>query len=456
MYFINTCGPDDWSWLTVDYLWDYFFTTESDIRSFSSEARRAFQLYESKKELVEADEYTLRVFKGALLLIAVMSNNSRATFTSYTKSNSRKIDATRNTLRRCFFGQLTNAKVDQCLQALHDSDILLLAETSNKRDARLELPYGKNVEKFDIRLEQTIKNNSRYTLFKKNGEFSKAIEEKLWDKNDATYSRMCVMACAEDTNSMKQRYAELVAELEKFPYKIGLFAVVIPESNSFASAQTKLKDYLDSELSDRIVYCVLKEALSEDILMSWYRAKTNYELANEEGKDASKQNFEIEMATQKEFWSGAASGGQMIAFYRDKTYPSIYGSRDLINRVKKDVVFTLFPAAPERVVRTSTAFKKAQESAAKAGLTRIAPNNAQIKNIEDSFRAAKLLNIESIEELESATGSEAATAVSQVAIFIHSKMTQGAKIRLDELWRELQEKPYGYYNNLVVRAEKSA
>ncbi len=450
LYFINTCGPDDWSWLTIDYLWDYFFTTESDIRNFSSEARRAFQVFESKKELVEADEYTLRVFKGALLLIAVMSNNSRATFTSYTKSNSRKIDATRNTLRRCYSGQLTNAKVDQCLQALHDSDILLLAETSNKRDARLELPYGKNVEKFDIRLEQTINNNSRYTLFKKNGEFSKAIEEKLWDKNDATYSRMCVMTCAEDTNSMKQRYAELVAELEKFPYKIGLFAVVIPESNYFASAQTKLKQYLGGKLSDRIVYCVLKEALTEDILMSWYRAKTNYELANEEGKDASKQNFEIEMATQRESWSGAASGGQMIAFYMDKTYPSIYGSRDLINRVKKDVVFTLFPAAPERIVKTNTAFRKAQESAAKAGITRIAPNNAQIKNIEDSFRAAKLLNIESIEELESATGSEAVTAVSQVATFIHSRMTQGAKIRLDELWRELQGKPYGYYNNLVV------
>lgn len=135
----------------------------------------------------------------------------------------------------------------------------------------------------------------------------------------------------------------------------------------------------------------------------------------------------------------------MIAFYMDKTYPSIYGSRDLINRVKKDVVFTLFPAAPERIVKTNTAFKKAQESAAKAGLTRIAPNNAQIKNIENSFRTAKLFNIESIEELESVAGSEAATAVSQVATFIHSKMTQGAKIRLDDLWQELQGKPYGYY-----------
>ena len=61
-----------------------------------------------------------------------------------------------------------------------------------------------------------------------------------------------------------------------------------------------------------------------------------------------------------------------------------------------------------------------------------------------------MFNIESIEELESVAGSEAATAVSQVATFIHSKMTQGAKIRLDELWQELQGKPYGYYNNLVV------
>ena len=248
------------------------------------------------------------------------------------------------------------------------------------------------------------------------------------------------MACAEDTNSMKQRYAELVVELEKFPYKIGLFAVVISESNHFVSAQTKLKEFLGGELSERIVYCVLKEALTEDVLMSWYRAKTNYELANEEGKDASKQHFEIEMATEREAWSGAAAGSQMIAFYMDKTYPSIYGSRDLINRVKKDVVFTLFPAAPERIVKTNTAFKKAQESAAKAGLTRIAPNNAQIKNIENSFRTAKLFNIESIEELESVAGSEAATAVSQVATFIHSKMTQGAKIRLDELWQELQGK----------------
>ena len=67
----------------------------------------------------------------------------------------------------------------------------------------------------------------------------------------------------------------------------------------------------------------LKEALTEDVLMSWYRAKTNYELANEEGKDASKQHFEIEMATEREAWSGAAAGSQMIEGILAKRYAPI-------------------------------------------------------------------------------------------------------------------------------------
>lgn len=34
IYYINNYGPDDWRWLTPDFLWDYFFTRESDVRSF--------------------------------------------------------------------------------------------------------------------------------------------------------------------------------------------------------------------------------------------------------------------------------------------------------------------------------------------------------------------------------------------------------------------------------------
>jgi len=41
IHYINNYGPDDWRWLTPDFLWDYFFTRESDVRSFSTEAKSA-------------------------------------------------------------------------------------------------------------------------------------------------------------------------------------------------------------------------------------------------------------------------------------------------------------------------------------------------------------------------------------------------------------------------------
>lgn len=166
IHYIENNGPDDWRWLTVDYLWDYFFLEGSDIRNFSVEARRAYQLYEQKKDLVTGDgsDYVLRVFKAALLMIAVMSTDK----VSYSnRRTTQKADATRNTIRKCFAGQLSERVVDDCLQSLYDSDILFPVQTSDKKDYRIELPYGQNVEKFDIRLEQVKKQNTRHMLFKK-------------------------------------------------------------------------------------------------------------------------------------------------------------------------------------------------------------------------------------------------------------------------------------------------
>ena len=190
IHYIENNGPDDWRWLTIDYLWDYFFLEGSDIRNFSVEARRAYQLYEQKKDLVTGDgsDYVLRVFKAALLMIAVMSTDK----VSYSnRRTTQKADATRNTIRKCFAGQLSERVVDDCLQSLYDSDILFPVQTSDKKDYRIELPYGQNVEKFDIRLEQVKKQNTRHMLFKKGGVFSKSIEDTLWSKNtDELFNRM--------------------------------------------------------------------------------------------------------------------------------------------------------------------------------------------------------------------------------------------------------------------------
>ena len=45
IYYINNYGPDDWRWLTPDFLWDYFFTRESDVRSFFSRGQKRISAF---------------------------------------------------------------------------------------------------------------------------------------------------------------------------------------------------------------------------------------------------------------------------------------------------------------------------------------------------------------------------------------------------------------------------
>ncbi len=450
IHYIENNGPDDWRWLTVDYLWDYFFLEGSDIRNFSPEARRAYQLYEQKKDLVTGDgsDFVLRVFKAALLMIAVMSTDK----VSYSnRRTTQKADATRNTIRKCFLGQLSESVVDDCLQSLYDSDILFPVQTSDKKDYRIELPYGQNVEKFDIRLEQVKKANTRHMLFKKGGAFSKSVEDSLWSKNtDEMFFRMAYAACSEDTTSMSLRYEEVKTELEKAPYKLGLIVVVLSDSSHFAAVEQKVKTYIAEEDTGRMGFCILKKPLSDEILDDWYRAKTHYELANEDGKEGATGKYEDEMAMLLATWSVETLDNTMAFYFADKVYQSVYGKDDLKKRVKKDMLFKLFEAAPEYIDELPTVYKKSQESFALNGVTlNSSKPNAQMIHIADNLKRARVWECKTIDELEMVTGSPAANAVATLAKYIHSQMTQGAKIQLDELWAELHKPPFGYYNNML-------
>lgn len=75
IYYINNFGYDNWRWLTTDFLWDYFFMRESDVKNFSTEAKSAYQHFVNKKEFI-SDDYHMHVFKAAMLLIAVMSSGN--------------------------------------------------------------------------------------------------------------------------------------------------------------------------------------------------------------------------------------------------------------------------------------------------------------------------------------------------------------------------------------------
>lgn len=445
LYYINNFGPDDWRWLTPDFLWDYFFTRESDVRSFSSEAKSAYQHYMTKREYV-SDEYHMHVFKAAMLLIAVMSSGNVSNL--YSQATQRKVSATKSTLYKCFAGQLTKADLDGYLDDLEEIGVLRLDGMSNG-DKRLQIPYSGNADVFDVRKALLKNKYTRYELFKKNGLFAKSMEAKIWDKTSASYSRMYIAACDASTNSTNLRFNEIQAELRKCPYKFGILVITIAEQSDFAAMQDKVKDLATQDMTGRMAIYLLKSPLTDEHLDRWYNAMTHSELAGEEGKGGDADRYMDEANVIIEEWSGTAVDDQLMVVCGDRVYPSEYGVIYFAPRLEKEVIFgNVFTAAPELIVSTNTAYKKIQQSTALAGIKKETPNT-QVGNIVNGLKSIGVWDIEGLEALSQCKGSDGALAIAKVAGFISQRFSQGMQIKLDAFWQELEEAPFGYYNNMT-------
>lgn len=445
IYYINNFGPDDWRWLTPDFLWDYFFTRESDVRSFSPEAKSAYQHYMTKREFI-SDDYHMHVFKAAMLLIAVMSSGTVSNL--YSQATQRKVSATSSTLYKCFAGQLTKDDVEMYLADLEQIGVLRLDAMTNG-DKRLQIPYSGNADVFDVRKGILMNKYTRYELFKKNGIFAKSMEAKIWDKNSASNGRMYIAACDASTNSINLRYNEIQTDLKKNPYKFGILVITISESSQFAAMQDKVKELASQDETGRMAIYLIKSPLTDDHLDRWYNAMTHSELAAEEGKSGDADRYTDEASTIVEEWSGTAKDDQLMVVFGEKVYPSEYGTEYFAPKLERDILFgSIFTAAPELVVTTNTAFKKIQQSTALAGVQKTAPNN-QVGSIVNGLKQAHVWDIDSLDELARSGGNDGAVAVAKIASFILQRFSQGTQIKLDALWQELQEAPYGYYNNMT-------
>lgn len=445
IYYINNFGPDDWRWLTPDFLWDYFFTRESDVRSFSTEAKSAYQHYMTKREFI-SDDYHMHVFKAAMLLIAVMSSGTVSNL--YSQATQRKVSATSSTLYKCFAGQLTKDDVESYLTDLEQIGVLRLDAMTNG-DKRLQIPYSGNADVFDVRKEMLMKKYTRYELFKKNGIFAKSMESKIWDKNSASNGRMYIAACDAGTTSINARFNEVQAELKKYSYKFGILAIAISESSQFAAMQDKVKTLATQDTTGRMAIYLIKSPLTDEDLDRWYNAMTHSELAAEEGKSGDADKYSDEASTIVEEWSGTAKDDQLMAVCGEKVYPSEYGTEYFAPKLERDILFgSVFTAAPELVVTTNTAFKKIQQSTSLAGVQKTTPNT-QVGSIVNGLKIVGVWDTDGLSNLAQATGSNGADAIGKVANYLLQRFSQGTQIKLDALWQELQEAPYGYYNNMT-------
>lgn len=453
--YINQYGPESQAcWLTPDWLWDYFFTRESDFSDKDTKAAEYIRHYEESRHLVEDDENAHRVFKTAMLLLALMSSTKGLYSGRRTKDG---ISATKDCLETCLAGVISKEQVDDLLDTMVDSKILVLDEDS-QGIVRIQLPFrGTSQDGFSDRLASNEKKYSRYMMFSKDGAFAQAFEKQAWDENDATLKRMKIAVCCAETNSVNTRLGEITKELEKNPYKLGLLIVTVSNDAQANSIQSFLKDKssevacaMQGDLNaSRLTIALVKQPLTDEIRKKWLTAITKQEMANEAGQTGAAGQYKIEAQTIISSWVGSAvSAGKIIAYNGNSIFNNLFGMAHLRKTIRISVQDTIFKFAPENVVVTNTAYRSCNEAAAMAGVLRKSNNN-QMNSVLNALKQAGILDLSTIGEIADAGGSRAADCVAALAKLIRKEMESGHKVNLSDLWDTLQLPPFGYYNSVA-------
>jgi len=443
--YINKYGPSDQAkWLTPEWLWDYFFTRESDFSDKDTKAAEFIRHFEESRHLVENDENTFRVFKVAMLLLAIMSS-TKGVYGGVKSQGG--ISATVECLQSCLAGTMTKQMVKDKLDILEDDKLINRDEHGGV--VRLQLPFRATTgDEFNTRFNNNDKKYSRYQMFAREGIFSSAFEKRALDENEPSSKRIKVAVCCAETLSIKNRLDEIQKELERFPYKLGLLLVTVKDDTQALSIQAEL-ERLAQQGDERLIVALIKTALTDEKRKDWLTRLTKYEQALEGGQTASANGFKVEMEQIIATWvNQAVSGSKITAWHNTQVFSNQYGMAQLRKTISTNVLQALFPYAPETIVVTSTAYKGCTDPAPLAGITR-STNNAQLKSVLTGMQASGILEAANIHELSQKDGNKGAKAMAAVAHLVEEQMTSGQRVSLSDLWDKLQRKPFGYYDTIA-------
>lgn len=441
--YIAKYGPEDQAcWLTPEWLWDYFFTRDSDFRDKDTKAAEFIRHFEENRRLVENDENTYRVFKIAMLLLAVMSSVKGVDRIIYRQG---AISATVECLENCLAGTMSKELIRDKLNILEDDRLLNRDEYGGV--TRLQLPYrALSGDAFTEKLKENDKKYTRYQMFGKDGQFSTQLEERAKDESDVMDRRLKIAACCAETLSIQNRMEEIEKELEKAPYKLGLLLVAVKDDTQAMAVQSDLQKRAQAG-GERMMIALLREALTDEKRKEWLTRLTHYELATDSGATVSANQHKSDMNQTMATWVGKAIEGRITAWHGTQVFNNLYGKAQLRKIMETQVLQTLFPYAPETIVSTYTVYKSCNDSAPLAGIQRDT-KSAQFRSVLNGLQKAGVLNLTAMDELTHQEGNKEAKAVAAVARLIQEKMDTG-KLSLDDLWEQLQRPPFGYYDTIA-------
>jgi hypothetical protein len=378
--------------------------------------------------------------------MAVMST-TKGLYT--TRKASSGIAATVDCLENCLSGVLSKKQVEDYLATFEETKILLCDEQTNGVK-RLQMPFKMGPgDDFAIRYDQNDKKYTRYQMFAKDGKLAVPFEKLAWDENDATFRRMKIVVCCAEKASLDKRIKEVTDELDKYPYKLGLVYVTVVDDAQAISIQHDLENRARQSGENRLIIALVRSPFSDSMRKQWLTALTNAEMARESGHTADAGRYDAESVTIIQRWVGAATNGsKMLAWCGEKQWNNLFGIAQLRKTIQTAILDEIFPYAPESVVVTNTAYKSCNDSAPLAGIQR-ETKNSQLFSVLSGIKQLGIIDATTIQEIEGIGGSKAANTISALAKFLREKMESGRKVVLSDVWLELQQPPFGFYNTIA-------
>lgn len=455
--FIHENGPDDWKWVTPDYLWDYYFVNDfGGTKDLSQNAEDALNHYR-KVESKVTDPYARRIFKAALLLLATVGSSKTLRKTKGAKG----IQATEQTLIDCFCGQLDKDVVVEYLTALGPGrnndglNILTLAPDGNGR--RIELPYSGTGGELDAEIEKLKNEVSLSKLFDSKGVFGAAIKKQFAPDEKPVVKRLEVDTCWGTTQQINHKFNELAADIDKAPHKFGILLVAIPSADDIQKVKQTLQENLRDKQSDRLMACIIKYPLKPEESDDWYTNCAQAALAQRSGNSVNANNYKSEANVACSTWVSAAIGNEMFFITKDMD-AVLYSNKDVLSKYEK-LVYKKFPYAPERFIKKTTIYKGVSPRPAYYAAIRAKtpdPTNEKLKGFDQKWidvvdelsrPDGNIFDCETLADALQVNSTQASESVGKLCSYIDTQMTTGT-VFLSDLWRNLQE-DMGYYATTV-------
>ena len=454
--YIRNNGQFDWKWVTPDYLWEYFFVNNfGGKKTLSKMAEDALKHYMKVKDQI-SDERMLRVFKGAMLLLATIGSGHSLKKSRVTKG----IQATEKTLYDCFCGMLSKEEVSGYLQVLSGDplNVLVLAPDIHE-GSRIELPYSGHGDELEGEIARLKKENTPAKLFGADSFFGSVLKKQFVPEEKAVVKRLITDTCWGNTQQINFKFGELQKNVAKTHHKFGLLIVAVSNIEEIEKIKTLAASLLSKDETHRVMVCVMRHVLPEEQFDNWYELVANGSLAAKAGNTVNASSYKSQSEDLVGNWVGAALGKDMDLLYGE-TSSHVFTNKAVIASFEK-IVFKVFAAAPEAVIKKITLYKSAAILPAYYGVskttleTKNAANDMQ-KNFNQQWQDCvdvlrdndeNVWDCNSVEEVIAMSETKVGRSMAALCSCLNKALTSGT-VLLSDLWDTMQQE-LGYYDTGV-------